>query len=94
MNVYGTDMVHFIGKYWDHLLWTTSQKQRQATMVAGFMLETHPHKVIAPKCSSNQLQSLFDVRHCAVVWIFYIFLVFHVLGIMIPTDELHHFSEG
>jgi len=21
-------------------------------------------------------------------------LFFHILGIMIPTDELHHFSEG
>jgi hypothetical protein len=41
-------------------------------MVAGFMLETHPHKVIARNVAqiSFKVQSLFDVRHRAVVWIF------------------------
>ena len=27
-------------------------------------------------------------------WLDYFFLFFHILGIIIPTDEVHHFSEG
>ena len=29
---------------------------------------------------------------CLVVWNIFLFL--HILGIVTPTDELHHFSEG
>jgi hypothetical protein len=38
--------------------------------------------------------TVFPMRDSLLVGGLEHFVFFHILGIIIPTDELHHFSEG
>ena len=70
---------------------------------SGGVLEQHQQSGFQAKSSDRWIQFRFQVRgqwsdvdNSKIIWlvVWNMFSFFHILGRMIPTDELHHFSEG